>query len=191
MLRQISLGSLGLVVGGILSIIGFSAYFFSDNATLNLVGFFYGIPLLLGGFALKAAELKPVPYSQPSSPEIVALREKQATATQNQIRKDVTRYRYGQEAHLDSSLEYLGLSPSDEERPVLQGVREEAIDGAYALILEFDSPLIPFATWTAKQEKLNKFFGSGLQVKLSQPAEEQVEVALITTPKAVSEQVAS
>lgn len=189
MLRQISLGSLGLVVGGILSIIGFSAYFFSDNATLNLVGFFYGIPLLLGGFALKAAELKPVSYSQPSSPEIVALREQQATSTQNQIRQDVTRYRYGQEAHLDSSLEYLGLSPSDEERPVLQGVREAAIDGAYALILEFESPLIPFATWTAKQEKLDKFFGSGLQVKLSQPAEEQVEVALITTPQTVGEQI--
>ncbi|NJO79752.1 MAG: DUF2854 domain-containing protein [Cyanobacteria bacterium RM1_2_2] len=191
MLRQISLGSLGLVVGGILTVIGFSAYFFSDNATLNLVGFFYGIPLLLGGFALKAAELKPVPYSQPSSPEVVALREQQATSTQNQIRKDVTRYRYGQEAHLDSSLEYLGLSPSDEERPILQGVREETIDGAYALILEFESPLIPFKTWIAKQEKLDKFFGSGLHVKLSQPAEEQVEIALITTPQAASEQVAS
>jgi hypothetical protein len=186
MLRQISLGSIGLVVGSILTVIGFSAYFFSDNATLNLVGFFYGIPLLLGGFALKAAELKPVPYSQPSSPEIVALRAQQATSTQNQIRKDVTRYRYGQEAHLDSSLEYLGLSPSDEERPVLQGVREEVIDGAYALILEFESPLIPFEAWTAKQEKLDKFFGAGLQVKVSQPAEEQIEVALITVPEAAS-----
>lgn len=183
MLRQISLGTLGLVVGGILSVIGFAAYA-GDNATLNLVGFFYGIPLLLGGMALKAAELKPVPYSQPTTPEVVSLREKQATATQNQIRKDVTRYRYGQEAHLDSSLKYLGLSPNDEERPVLQSVREEAINGAYALVLEFESPLIPFSTWQEKQNKLDHFFGSGLQVKLSQPSEEQVEVALIAAPEA-------
>lgn len=187
MLRQISLGTLGLVVGGVLSVVGTAAYF-GDNATLNLVGFFYGIPLLLGGLALKAAELKPVIYSKPSSPEVIALRDQQATSTQNQIRKDVTRYRYGQEAHLDSSLKYLGLSPSDEERPLLQGIREEIIDGAYALILEFESPLIPYTTWTSKQEKLDRFFGEGVRVKLDQPAEEQVEVTLLSSPTA---QVAS
>ncbi|MBF2049675.1 MAG: DUF2854 domain-containing protein [Elainella sp. C42_A2020_010] len=185
MLRQISLGSVGLVIGAILSVIGVAAYV-ADNATLNLVGFFYGIPLLLGGLALKSAELKPVPYSQPPTDEVITLREQQATPIQTQIRKDVTRYRYGQAAHLDSSLEYLGLSPTDEERPVLVGIREEAIDGAYALILEFDSPLILLETWQKKQEKLNQFFGAGLQVKLSQPAEEQIELALITQPEANS-----
>jgi hypothetical protein len=172
-----------LVVGGILSVLGVAAYI-GDNATLNLVGFFYGIPLLLGGFALKAAELKPVPYAQPTSAEVISLREQQATSTQNQIRKDVTRYRYGQKAHLDSSLDYLGLSPSDEERPILESIREEVIDGAYALILRFESSLIPFDTWKGKQEKLDRFFGSGLQVKLSQPTEEEVEVALIATSSA-------
>lgn len=182
MLRQISLGTVGLVVGSILSVIGLAAYV-GENATLNLVGFFYGIPLLLGGLALKSAELKPVPYSQPVSPEVVTLREQQATATQNQIRKDVTRYRYGQEAHLDSSLEYLGLRPTDEERPVLSGIREEVIDGAYALVLEFESPLISFETWQKKQEKLDRFFGPGVEVTLSQPAEEEVEVALIARPE--------
>ena len=43
MLRQTSLGSLGLTIGGGLTIVGFYAYF-SGNSTLNLVGFFYGIP---------------------------------------------------------------------------------------------------------------------------------------------------
>lgn len=185
MLRQISLGTVGLVVGAVLSVVGLAAYV-GENATLNLIGFFYGIPLLLGGLALKSAELKPVLYSQPPSPEIVTLREQQATATQNQIRKDVTRYRYGQEAHLDSSLEYLGLSPSDEERPVLNGIREESINGAYALVLEFESPLIAFETWQKKQEKLDRFFGSGLEVKLSQPAEEEVEITLIARPEITS-----
>jgi hypothetical protein len=178
MFGRTSLGSIGLVVGGILTVVGFAAYF-SSNPTLNLVGFFYGIPLLLGGFALKAAELKPVPQPQPDA-GVLALRQQQATPTQNQIRKDVTRYRYGQEAHLDSSLSHLGLSPTDEERPQLAGLREEEVQGAYALVLEFDSPLIDLASWQRKQEKMERFFGPGLRVEIKQPAEDKVEVSLIS-----------
>ncbi|MBF2078408.1 MAG: DUF2854 domain-containing protein [Synechococcales cyanobacterium T60_A2020_003] len=179
MLRKIPLGDVGLWVGGVLTIGGFVAYF-SNNPTLNLAGFFYGIPLLLGGLALKASELKPVQYSQPPSADVLALRDAQATDTQNQIRKDVTRFRYGQEAHLDSSLEALGLSPTDEERPVLDGIREVSTDGAYTLVLEFDSPLISFETWKDKREKLERFFGPGIRVTVAQPAEDRVEVALIS-----------
>jgi Protein of unknown function (DUF2854). len=62
MLRQISLANLALVVGGIIAAVGFGAYF-TDQPTLNLAGFFYGIPLLLGGLALKAAELEPVVFT--------------------------------------------------------------------------------------------------------------------------------
>lgn len=185
MLRQTSLGTFGLIGGGILTIVGFAAYF-SGNPTLNLVGFFYGIPILLGGLALKAAELKPVPITQPTTPEVLELRQQQATTTQNQIRKDVTRYRYGQEAHLDSSLSHLGLSPSDEERPVITGLRETSIDGAYTLTLEFDSPLIPLETWQQKQQKMESFFGPGVRVKIDQPDENQVELALIADPKSES-----
>lgn len=180
MLRQISLAVLGLSVGGVLTIVGFAAYFL-DYATLNLAGFFYGIPLLLGGLALKASELAPVPLTQPTSPDVMELRKQKATATQIQILKDVTRYRYGQEAHLDVSLNHLGLSPTDDQRPVLTGVRETNLDGNYALTLEFDSPLVPFETWKEKQEKMTAFFGPGVRVTLANPEENQVEVSLIST----------
>lgn len=182
MLRP-SLSTLGLVVGSILTIIGFYAYAI-DNATLNLAGFFYGIPLLLGGLALKAAELTPIPFSQPTSASVLTLREQQATPTQNQIRKDVTRYRYGQKAHLDEALARLGLSPTDEERPVLTGLREEEIAGQYALILEFDSRLISLETWQQKQEKIEKFFGPGVKAQLTQTPTNSIELALITATKA-------
>ena len=185
MLRQISLGSIGLVVGGVLTIVGFFAYA-TGNATLNLAGLFYGVPLLLGGFALKASELKPVPFSEPTSPEVLALREQQATSTQNQIRQDVTRYRYGQEAHLDESLERLGLAPTDEERPSLIGIRETETEGIYTLILEFDSPLISLETWQNKREKLEKFFGPNIRIEIMQVEEKGIEVALITVPEAQS-----
>ena len=140
MLRQTSLGTLGLSVGGFLTVGGFIAYF-AGNPTLNLVGFFYGIPILIGGLALKAAELEPVPVTNPTTPQVLKLRQ-QATTTQNQIRQDVTRYRYGQEAHLDTSLSHLGFSPTDEERPVIKGLRETEINDAYALILEFSLNIV-------------------------------------------------
>jgi len=184
MLRQTSLGTLGLIVGGALTIIGFIAYF-NGNSTLNLAGFFYGIPLLLGGLALKAAELKPVRFTQPSTPEVIALRA-QATTTQSQIREDVMRYRYGQEAHLDTSLERIGLSPTDAERPVLTGLRETEIEGNYTLILEFESPLISIDVWQDKKQKMESFFGPGIKVDITQPSEDRVDVALITTSTAVS-----
>ncbi len=182
MLRKISLASLGLTVGGILTLIGFVAYA-QGNATLNLAGFFYGVPILLGGLALKAAELKPTPWSQPTSPDVLVLRDKQATETQNQIRKDVTRYRYGQEAHLDESLERLGLSPTDEERPVLVALREGVIDDNYSLILEFESPFISLEKWLEKREKIEKFFGPEIYVKIEKTEENIVEVALISVAK--------
>ena len=182
MLRQTSLGTLGLSIGGVLTVIGFWAYFITDNATLNLVGFFYGIPLLLGGLALKASELKPVPFMQPTTDGVIALREQQATATQNQIRKDVTRYRYGQRAHLDSSLDRLGLSPTDEECPVLVGVQEVETDGVYTLVLEFESPLISLEGWQEKQDKIAAFFGPGVKATVSQAGDQRVDVALMAAP---------
>ncbi|MGD1943501.1 MAG: DUF2854 domain-containing protein [Leptolyngbyaceae cyanobacterium] len=186
MFRKISLGNVLLTVGGILTVIGFVAYF-QDNSTLNLVGFFYGIPVLLGGLALRASELEPAIYSQVTTPAVAALREQQATPTQQQVRMDVTRYRYGQDAHLDEVLERLGLAPSDEERPELVAVREEDIDGAYALVLEFESALMPTSKWLDKQEKIEKFFGPNIRAEICESQEHRVDLALIAvaTPEPV------
>jgi hypothetical protein len=178
-LGRINLSLVLLAVGGVLTVMGFIAYF-QDNSTLNLVGFFYGIPVLLGGLALRAAELEPAPYTQPTSPEVLKLREEQATATQNQVRQDITRYRYGQEAHLDVALQKLGLSPSGQECPELSGLHETEIDGSYALVLEFDSAQLPFSTWIEKKAKIEAFFGPNVRAELSQPVEDQVNLALVT-----------
>lgn len=177
-LGQFNLSLVLLVVGGVLTVVGFVAYF-QDNSTLNLVGFFYGIPVLLGGLALRAAELEPAPYTQPTSPEVLKLREEQATPTQNQVRQDVTRYRYGQEAHLDVALQKLGLSPSGQECPELSGLHEAEVDGNYALVLEFDSSTLPFSTWVEKKAKIEAFFGPNVRAELSQPSEDQVNLALV------------
>jgi Protein of unknown function (DUF2854) len=179
MFRLIPLSLVLINVGGLLALIGFFAYAI-DDPTFNLIGFFYGIPLLLGGLALKSAELEPVPFTTVTPTNLIKLREQQATPTLNQIRKDVTRFRYGQEAHLDVALEKLGLAPSDDDRPILKGLQESEIDGAYALILEFYSPFMTLDVWQEKHEKITKFFGPGIKVKIDPDDEkEEINIALI------------
>jgi hypothetical protein len=179
MFGKIPLATLGLVVGGILTTVGFAAYF-GNNATLNLVGFFYGFPLLLGGLALRASELKPVPLA--TTTELIELRSQQATVTQTKIRKDVTRYEYGKNVHMEEALNFLGLNPTDEERPVLVGLREEDMSGAYTLVMEFESPVMPLATWEKKHEKMTRYFGPGVTVDITQPTSGRIDVALIRQP---------
>ncbi len=178
MFRKISLGNLGLRVGGILTIVGFVAYF-SNNPTLNLVGFFYGIPILLGGAALRAAELKPVPFIEPSSEAVIALRNSQQTPTLKQLREDVTGYRYGTEAHLLETLEKLKLSPDDHSRPRLTGIYETDREGKYALVLRFDSPHFDLSAWQEREEKITKFFGPGIIAKVKGVDPKTIDVELI------------
>lgn len=177
-----------MIVGGTLAIVGFIAYG-AGNATLNLAGFFYGIPVFLGGLALKAAELKPTPYTQETPPEVAKLREEKATPTQLQIRQDVTRYRYGEQVHLQESLERLGLSPTDEERPILSGLREEEIDGSYGLVLEFESSLVSWERWQEQKDKIERFFGPNIRAHLNQPEPNWVEVALVATPESAYQEM--
>lgn len=177
---KISLASVGLYIGGLLFIVGFWAYS-RGNSTLNLIGFFYGFPILLGGFAFKSSEVKPSPELVPASPEVAELRNTQATATQKQLFKDVTRYRYGIKAHLDEVLEKLGMSPTDEERPLLIGVYEEVAQdsGTYGLVLRFRSPLISFETWQNKQDKFTQFFGPGIKALVSELDNKEVDLHLV------------
>ena len=182
--NKISLASIGLYVGAILFVVGFWAYA-KGNSTLNLIGFFYGFPILLGGFAFKSSEVTPIPVIVPESEAVLALRKLQETSTQKQLRKDVTRYRYGIKAHLDEILEKLGMSPTNEERPVLAGLYEEISQseetkGAYSLVLRFRSPLMDFETWQQKQEKLTRFFGPGIVAVVAELENKEVDLKLIT-----------
>lgn len=182
MFAKLPLSWLLLVLGGALNLAGCVAYG-TGNSTLNLVGLFYGVPLLLGGFALKAAELKPVVYKQPPTDEVLARRDRLATATQTQVRKDVTRFRYGESAHLEAALGKLGLAPTGEERPVLAAIEEVALEGdRYGLILEFASPHISLEQWQEKQGKLERFFGPGLVAEIAPGEGDRIRLNLISGP---------
>ena len=163
MLTRFSLAKIGITVGGILTVLGLLAYFVGDtnstlNSTINLACFFYGFPIFLGGLAFKITELAPAPFLKPTPPDIEALRKTDATEIQNKVRKDVTRYRYGQDIHLDVALARIGLGTNKNALPELIGLYEEKRHGHYALVLEFYTPLVPFDKWEYKQPKIQSFF---------------------------------
>ena len=51
-------GSLVTIAGGVLTVVGATAYA-TGSANLSLPTIFYGIPIFLGGLALKSSELPP------------------------------------------------------------------------------------------------------------------------------------
>ena len=176
MLSIASPGSLVTIAGASLSVIGWIGYA-TGNPNLSLPTIFYGIPILLGGLALKSSELPPAELL-PAAAEAIALRQQPASQTLRKLVKDVTRWRYGQKAHLESSLEALKLWDEDAP-PQLLSVAELAVDGRYSLALRFCTEGVPFERWQEKQERLGRFFDKGLQARLSQPASGELLLELL------------
>ena len=174
-ISKVSFGTIGLISGTALLAYGFGAYFgFLPGNAASGVMLIYGFPATLLGFAFKYAELKPVPCK--SAAEAVRLRASQMTDIQKQVREDVTRYRYGDEQHLDLAMERIfkigrGGGIPRKYCPLLTGVREEVTDGSYTLVLEFaDKPQVlegKMDIWADKAEKFASFFGPGISATLA------------------------
>ena len=176
MLSIASPGSLVTIAGASLSVIGWIGYA-TSNPNLSLPTIFYGIPILLGGLALKSSELPPAELL-PAADAVVALRQQPASQPLRKLVKDVTRWRYGQKAHLESSLEALKLWDEDAP-PQLLSVQELAVDGCYAIGLRFRTEGVPLERWQEKQERLGRFFAKGLQARLSQPSNGELLLELL------------
>jgi hypothetical protein len=173
--RLISPGSLVTVVGALLTVVGSVAYL-NDNANLSLPTIFYGIPILLGGLALKSSELPP-PLRIPPPQALRELRQQPENLPLSRLLADVSRWRYGQKAHLESSLEALKLWDEDNP-PQLLRVEECDQNGQYGLKLRFDCQGVAFTRWQALEDRLGRFFGKGLRCRVSEPEPGQVELML-------------
>ena len=171
---QLSFGSILTPLGVGLLAYGFGAFFQllpgTDASPLMLI---YGFPISLLGFALSYAQLRPVPCATTAG--AAAVREAQATDIQKQLRDDVTRFRYGDEQHLEEALNRVfqfGRSTGIPRRlaPTLVGVREELTgpNKAYTLVLEFETkPEMTLEMWTDRQAKIEGFFGPGITVRMA------------------------
>ncbi|KAH9312288.1 hypothetical protein KI387_027323, partial [Taxus chinensis] len=170
-IAKISFGVVGLVAGTSLLSYGFGAYFNilpgSEWSALMLT---YGFPLAIIGMALKYAELKPVPCITYS--DALVLRETKATPVLNQVRKDVTRFRYGDEQHLDEALKRIfryGQAGGIQRRtaPRLNMIREEVTaEGKYSLVLVFESKALRLKDFEQRQAKFASFFGPGITAQI-------------------------
>ncbi len=153
-------GSIITISGSLLSVIGLMAYFF--NATnLSVPTFFYGVPILLIGLSLKTVELPPAKIISNSikklkDPDEIELKK---------VVKDVSGWKYGPAAHLESSLKVLKLWDIDNP-PKLQEVEELNINEGYGIRLRFEIGNVSFDKWEEKQERLGRFFAKNLTADL-------------------------
>lgn len=187
-IRGFSLANAFLFGGAFITITSFSSYFNSSGtASATSLGFVYGVPVLLVGCALKYAELQPIPVE--SMDGAADARVTAGTDTQKQIYKDITRHRYGDEAHLSSAMSSLGLIPRGEACPVLERARERSVEnGEYELELEFYSVATPFKSWIEKSDKYDRFFGPNVSVAVKKVDAEKRLVALVITSVPVTKE---
>ncbi|EFJ39742.1 hypothetical protein VOLCADRAFT_108512 [Volvox carteri f. nagariensis] len=181
-ISKVSFGSILTPIGLGLLVWGFGAYTtLLPGADLSSLFLIYGFPISLLGFALSYAQLRPVPCK--TTKEAFALRDSQMTDIQKQIREDVTRFRYGDEQHLEEALDriFKPNRPGGIARkllPVLTGIREEVSEeGAYTLVLEFSSSL-DTDKWEVFRPKIQSFFGPGIVAALAK-TEAGMDVALV------------
>lgn len=176
-IRGFSLANAFLLAGAAVTVSSFSSYISSaGTASATSLGFVYGVPILLVGCALKYAELKPIAVESDDAAREARLNV--ATDTQRQIYKDITRHRYGDEAHLSSAMSSLGLIPPGEPCPILERGSERAIDGEYELKLVFYSVATPFRSWEERIERFERFFGPKVAVSVEKVDAEKRLVGL-------------
>jgi hypothetical protein len=174
------------LAGTALTLVGTLAYL-RDDANLSLPTIFYGLPILIAGLALKSSELAPAARVTPPE-QLKQLRDQPSNEPLRRLLADVSRWRYGQKAHLESSLEALKLW-KDDDPPQLLSVEELSLPEGYGLRLEFELHGVPADRWFERQERLGRFFGTGLRAELDQPKAGRLNLRLL--PAAASQPVES
>jgi len=190
-IRGFSLGNLVIVAGVLVTVLSFAEYLNEsggDGLNVSGLGFVYGIPIFLAGAALKYAEIEPVPCFSTPAGAIAA--ENKSTEIISKIKQDVTRHRYGDEAHLDTTVKKLGLVIPGKAYPQLQELREEATeDGELAFTMVWQSLDTPYKMWADERRvaKYATFFGPGVSAECVKIDAEQRLVGIQLTTGAKKE----
>jgi len=168
-IRGFSLGNLIIFSGVLITMLSFAEYLGEsggDGLNVSGLGFVYGIPVFLAGAALKYAEINPVPCYSDSKAD--AIFDEKATETIKKIKQDVTRHRYGDEAHLDTTVKKLGLVVPGKAYPQLKELRQEVIDGELGFTMVWQSIDTPYKMWADERrvKKYETFFGPGLGAEI-------------------------
>lgn len=184
-IRGFSLGNLVILSGVLITVLSFAEYL-SDSGSEGLnvsgLGFVYGIPVFLAGAALKYAEIEPVPcYSTGGGEDVF---EDKATEIIKKIKQDVTRHRYGDEAHLDTTVKKLGLVVPGKDYPQLRELRQEKEEnGELSFTMVWQSVDTPYKMWAEekRRKKYETFFGPGVGAEVVKIDAEQRLVGIKLT----------
>jgi hypothetical protein len=192
-IRGFSLGNAIVIAGILVTVLSFAEYL-SDSGSEGLnvsgLGFVYGIPIFLAGAALKYAEIDPVPLRSEAGGE--AIFEAKSTDTMQKIKQDVTRHRYGDEAHLDTTVKKLGLVVPGKAYPQLRELRQENVNGELAFTMVWQSLDTPYKMWADERrvKKYANFFGPGVTADVVKiDAEERLVGIRLTTNGEVAPEV--
>ena len=183
-IRGFSLGNLVIFGGIAITVLSFAEYL-SDSGSEGLnvsgLGFVYGIPVFLAGAALKYAEIEPVPCYSTSQGEAVF--EPKATEIIKKVKQDVTRHRYGDEAHLDTTVRKLGLVVPGKAYPQLRELRQEEENGKLAFTMVWQSLDTPYKMWAdeKRRQKYETFFGPNVGAEVVKIDAEQRLVGIKLT----------
>jgi len=185
-IRGFSLGNFVIFAGLAITVLSFAEYLSdggSEGLNVSGLGFVYGIPVFLAGAALKYAEIEPVPLK--STPAGERIFESKATEIISKIKQDVTRHRYGDEAHLDTTVKKLGLVVPGKDYPQLMELREDEEDGELTFTMVWQSMDTPYKMWADERrvKKYETFFGPGVTAEIVKIDAEQrlVGIKLKTT----------
>ena len=195
-IRGFSLSNVILTIGFIIGLSSFAEYFLStfentsDIGGVSGLGFVYGLPIVLVGAALKYGEIPPVPVKSTKTTKVIYDLKK--TSTIGKINKDVTRHRYGDEAHLDTTLKALGLVIPQKSYPQLQYIQYGiSKNNELEFTMVWQSLETPFNIWNEETriEKYDTFFGPGVwsQVLKVNSTERLVGIKLTTGKRPASE----
>jgi len=193
-IRGFSLGNLVILSGVLVTVLSFAEYLSDsggDGLNVSGLGFVYGIPIFLAGAALKYAEIEPVPcYSNDKADQVF---EQKATEIIRKVKQDVTRHRYGDEAHLDTTVKKLGLVLAGKDYPQLKELRQEVTeDGELAFYMVWQSLDTPYKMWAdpARVKKYESYFGPKVSAECVKVDAEQRLVAIkLTTGEKKEEKV--
>jgi len=159
-----------------------------ESDVISTFGFVYAIPALVGGLALKYAELPPVPLDTSAAAE--AAREKKATTIQSKILSDATRFTYG-DAHMEDPLRALKLAPRGMGVPELVNIAETVTEtGEYGITMRFFAPNTPYRVWKDRAPRYSRFFGPNVRATLKKYNSQKrlVELSLITVAEGDSDE---
>lgn len=182
-IRGFSLGNLVCLAGVVITVASFAEYLAnSDGLNVSGLGFVYGIPVFLAGAALKYAEIEPVPVFSTSAGD--AAYAQKASETILKIKQDVTRHRYGDEAHLDTTVKKLGLVVPGKAYPQLKELRQDATaDGELVFTMVWQSLDTPYKMWADERrvKKYETFFGPDVTAEVVKIDAEQRLVGIQLT----------